>query len=204
MKLKHFHKILPFPPVEPPVWAPKVERWYQLDRFAYLLPEAFSRWEEEIGSSRPDCQFLACAGASNFTDQAFVLSQAMSPTKFVHTLPNIRSSSLLAVMGWEGPVFSLHRDPHTLAGAFREVLRRGEYSPLHEYWIWCVGEGSGGGSVDLWMIGGPEKTKADYQLIPRSHDLQAFADPEDLAILRWFWDSKGDFDLSQHWMVRRQ
>ena len=201
MKLRHFHSILTYPPKEPPVWAPQVERWYQLDPYAYLLPEAFSQWEKEV-ESRPDVQFLASGGASNVTDQAFVMSRATSPTKFVHTLPNIRSSSLLAVMRWEGPVFSLHRDPHTLAAAFREAIRRWERDPLKESWIWSVGDQSESRSVDLWILGGTKGANAPFRISPRIQDSRVYAEPEDMAILRWFWDSKGDFDVSRQWTVR--
>jgi hypothetical protein len=120
------HAKIAYPATDPPFWAPLVERWYQLDPFAYRLPEAFARFNV---AARPSRILLACAGASNFTDHAFATGGAASPTKFAHTLPNIRASALLSVMRWDGPVLSLHRNPTTLACSFREAF-----------------EGKGGGS----------------------------------------------------------
>jgi len=193
MKLAHFHVEIPYPPKEPPSWAGKVERWYQLDTFAFCLPEAFVRLAL---SSRPASMLLACGGASNLTDRAFVQGGAVSPTKFVHTLPNIRSSSLLSVMEWQGPLLSVHRDPFTLAFALREACSRAQKSA--ESWVWCV---DAQGSVDLFAFG--VKSGHTHQVSPRSPDSSAFRDRADVEILRWFWDSKGDLDMSQQWMVRK-
>ncbi len=193
MKLAYHHCELSFPPREPPSWAAKVERWYQLDPFAYFLPEAFARFAL---ASRPDSMLLACAGASNLTDHAFAAGGAVSPTKFVHTLPNIRCSSLLSVMGWSGPVFSLHRDPFTLAAAFAEALVRAQAGA--ECWVWNVNEL---GKANLFAFGA--KSGCTHQVSSRSLDSPAFRESEDVEILRWFWDSKGTFDMSQQWMVRK-
>jgi hypothetical protein len=182
-----------FPPKEPPSWAPKVERWYQLDPFAYFLPEAYARISP---ASKPDSMLLACAGASNITDHAFAAGGALSPTKFVHTLPNIRDSSLLSVMGWEGPVLSLHRDPFTLSTAFIEALARAQGGA--ECWVWAANEL---GKVSLFAFGC--KSGHTHQVSPRSQDSSASPSREDVEILRWFWDSKGTFDMSQQWMVRK-
>lgn len=193
MKLAHFHQELTYPPKEPPTWAAQVERWYQLDPFAYFLPEAFARMAPK---SRPDSILLACASASNLTDHAFVLGGALSPTKFVHTLPNIRSSSLLSVMGWSGPLFSLHHDPFTLSFVFSEAIARAQEGA--ECWVWSA---SDNGKVDLFAFGA--KSGHTHQVSPRSPDSSPVSDREDVEILRWFWDSRGTFDMSQQWMVRR-
>lgn len=192
MKLLHFHAgDFVFPAREPPAWAAKVERWVQLDSFAFLLPEAFTRWEKSLGS-RPSLMLLTGFGASNITDSAFARSGAQSPTKFVHTLPNIRSSSLLAVMGWSGPVLSLHRDPCSLAAGFREALRH----PQEEVWLWHVTHNT----VDLFAFHSPE---GPYQVLARG-DTSTVLERPDSAILDWFSADGGvNFDISQQWMVVR-
>jgi hypothetical protein len=191
-KVAHHRHELSFPAKEPPSWSAKVERWYQLDAYAYLLPEAFARWEL---SSRPSSMLLACGGASNLTDHAFATSGAQSPTKFVHTLPNIRASSLLAVMGWEGTVFSLHRDPCTLAVSFSEAIRRA--SAGEECWVWSVRPpASNRWVVDLFTFGSAKHT---HQLFPQA---RTSAWPEDMEILRWFWDSEGSLEIG-NWVVRK-
>lgn len=194
-RLKHFRlEGVAFPAKDPPAWASRVERWVQLDPFAFLLPEAFSRWSGNL-PSRPARMLLSGFGASNLTDSAFALAGAVSPTKFVHTLPNIRASALLAVMGWRGPVLSLHRDPCTLAAALREGLRGRE-----ETWVWHVTERT----ADLFVLNVPE---GPYQVLPRSGRevaREAGAAPEDARILDWFSRSGGvNFELSEQWVVRR-
>ena len=189
--LRHFHlEGVAFPAKEPPAWAAKVERWYQLDPFAFLLPEAFTRWSARL-PSRPARMLLSGFGASNLTDSAFALSGAVSPTKFVHTLPSIRASALLAVMGWQGPVLSLHRDPSTLAAALREGLRGEE-----ETWVWHVSERT----ADLFVLNVPE---GPYQVLAREK-AGARPAPEDSRVLDWFSGDEGvNFELSEQWVVRR-
>lgn len=192
MRLAHFHGRFGFPAKAPPAWAPKVSRWTQLDEPAFLLPEAFFSWSGEL-TSRPVAMLLSGRGASNLTDHAFASTGAVSPTKFVHTLPNIRASGLLLVMGWEGPVCSLHRDPCTLAACLREGLR---LAAQGEVWVWHVS----GGAVDLFVL---NATEGPYRMLPRTEGEPAM--PDDSAILRWFSGGGGvNFDISQQWTVARE
>src|ERR1035437_689374 len=102
-----------FPLESEPEWSARVERWYQLDAASFALTETFWRHQQTL-EVLPKWMLLASPLASNVTDRQFVASGASSPAKFVHTLPNIRSASLLQVMGWSGPVICLQNDPETV------------------------------------------------------------------------------------------
>ena len=111
------------PAEKEPAWKGTVERWYQLDAFAYGLAEAYTVWKRENAEllSAPGMILLASPQASNQTDFQFAQSGAASPAKFVHTLPNVRCSSLCQVMEWSGPVLCLQKDPFTQVHALREA-----------------------------------------------------------------------------------
>jgi hypothetical protein len=108
--LRHYEFKFEFPRAEPPLWKDRVSRWYQLDAYAYGLAEGAYRWME---FESPDLVILASPLASNETDCSFVDSGFASPSKFAHTLPNIRCSPFCQVMDWSGPVLCLQRDPRT-------------------------------------------------------------------------------------------
>lgn len=110
-----------FPAQIEPVWSKKVERWYQLDAYAYGLAQAYEVWKEQLKLS-PELLILASPESSNQTDLLFAQSGAMSPSKFVHTLPNVRGSSLCQVMNWNGPVLCIQSDPFTIQLAIQEGI----------------------------------------------------------------------------------
>jgi hypothetical protein len=118
--LKYFHHPYSFPRSSPPSWAEKVDRWHQLDAYSFGLIDAYAHLQDRLEA--PEFILLASPSASNDADQAFVLSKAKSPAKMVHTLPNVRSSSLVKFMGWGGPVLCLQKDPQTLLTAIVEGL----------------------------------------------------------------------------------
>lgn len=118
--LKYFRHPYSFPRSSPPPWAEKVDRWHQLDAYSFGMIDAYTRFQESL--ERPDLILLASPSASNDADRQFVLSKAKSPVKMVHTLPNVRSSSLVNFMGWGGPVLCLQKDPQTLLTALVEGL----------------------------------------------------------------------------------
>lgn len=109
-----------FPATHEPAWSNVVDRWYQLDPFAYGLAEFYSAKHEALGP-HPSMIVLASPGGSNETDYLFASGGGSSPGKFVHTLPNIRISSLCQVMAWTGPMLCLQRDPHTEEVALEEA-----------------------------------------------------------------------------------
>ena len=119
ISLKSFYFPFEFPLKAMPSWAPLVERWPQLDAASVGLAQAYTHFREELGRA-PAWILLASPQASNDTDGLFVASGAASPSKFVHTLPNIRSAALLKLMEWSGPLLCLQKDPETLKSALIE------------------------------------------------------------------------------------
>ena len=93
-----------------PSWKNRVDRWYQLDENAFALCEALSAWELPImlrNHNQSLSQIIYMSeGASNLADADFVNSDALSPSKFVYTLPNIAISVGLQILEWRGPVYS--------------------------------------------------------------------------------------------------
>jgi hypothetical protein len=135
--VRHLNFRYEHPPKDEPSWKGVVERWYQLDPFAYGLTQAYSVWKSEIPSP-PAMILLASPRASNETDFQFAHGGAVSPAKFVHTLPNIRCSPLCQVMEWSGPVLCLQKDPFTTLHALREAaafLEAGAAAPI---WVLTV------------------------------------------------------------------
>ena len=118
-----------------PDWHQRVDRWYQLDEAAYGLVDAYFHCLSGL-SSRPDLMVLASPAASNYTDFDFVKSGAMSPSLFVHTLPNIRSAPLLQAMEWKGPLLCIQAGRRTFLSGFVEGI---EMAARHEQNVWILG-----------------------------------------------------------------
>lgn len=169
-----------FPLASEPEWAAKVERWYQLDAGSFALTETFWRHQQSL-EILPKWMLLASPLASNVTDRQFVASGASSPAKFVHTLPNIRSASLLQVMGWTGPVLCLQNDPKTVLTGISEGMGLA-LSTKRPVWVLSV-TGAGvnfTGSIFVldsnttasrWKI---SKSTAPEMAIAASHDKDLF------------------------------
>ena len=102
MKVVSKEVVISYPTQEVPRWSHKVNRWNQIDALAFVVLEAY--WELKEHLPPPHQIILDSLHCSNETDWAFVRSNATSPTKFVHTLPNIRGASLVQVMDWQGPL----------------------------------------------------------------------------------------------------
>ncbi len=101
-------------------WQNRVERSHQLDEAAQILCATW--WEKRYSMGPlPDWLILASPSASNWTDAHFVRSEMPSPSKFVHTLPNVRGAALLQLMNWHGPVLCIQNDPHTVHTALLEA-----------------------------------------------------------------------------------
>jgi 3-oxoacyl-(acyl-carrier-protein) synthase len=109
-----------FPVKAAPDWAARVERWYQLDAYAFGLAEAAYAW---CTDTLPEVLYLASPSGSNVTDAEFARAGARSPALFVHSLPNVRSSAFCQVAGWHGPIYCLQNDPGTFAKAVEEARR---------------------------------------------------------------------------------
>jgi hypothetical protein len=109
-----------FPVKTAPKWSASVERWYQLDAYAFGMADAAHVWGGDV---RPDIVFLASAGGSNVTDSEFATAGARSPALFVHSLPNVRSSAFCQVLDWHGPLYCIQSDPGTFEAATEEARR---------------------------------------------------------------------------------
>ncbi len=145
MKERRF--LYDFPSVTEPEWAPRVERWYQLDALAYGLVESWWHWRD-LGT--PSLIVAASPGASNESDRRF-LAAAPSAVRFVHTLPSVRVAPLCQVMQWTGPVVCIQDGDRTLATAVEEAaLLVGPEYPR----VWALGVWKDGGRyrVDCWDV----------------------------------------------------
>ncbi len=121
-----------------PSWHASVERWYQLDNAAYGLVDAYVTLRPKL-FGRPDLIILASPMASNFTDSEFALGGAVSPSQFVHTLPNIRSAPLLQIMEWAGPVLCVQAGNQTVVSGLREAVTLAIGSKQN-IWMICVNQ----------------------------------------------------------------
>jgi hypothetical protein len=121
--VKHFEVAIP--PQGEPAWASVVARWHQLDESTYAVVEAAYRYSKAFPKEwelvRPKSIWIAAPGGSNIADDDFVVHGSRSPSRFVGTLPSIRSSSLALLMNWRGPVMCLQNGEKTLLQGFEEV-----------------------------------------------------------------------------------
>ncbi len=109
-------------PSEAPVWSTLVERWNQLDDTCFTFCEALCQWGYLAGVPRPDCIFLVLPQASNQADYDFVSSGAISPAKFIFTLPNICASVLFQILKHSGRTFCLSSGEKSIDFALTEAL----------------------------------------------------------------------------------
>jgi hypothetical protein len=155
--LQHLRFRFEHPAREEPSWKSIVERWYQLDAFAYGLAQAYVAWKPKLSPTHPALLLLASPGASNATDMEFARSGAQSPAKFVHTLPNVRCSSLCQVMEWAGPVLCVQKDPATQIHALREaaaLLDVGREGPIWVLSVFGVSAGAPAYQAHVFVLGG--------------------------------------------------
>ncbi len=142
-------------------------RWSQLDAYSYALAEAGYVWKNLL--SPPHLVISASPSASNYTDREFVQTGALSPSLFVHTLPNVRCSLLCQIMEWSGPVITIQKDPHTfLEGLVEGFHLVGERYPV----IWIVTVTKTENRVKVGCIemisGGPAISLEDLVSLERS------------------------------------
>jgi hypothetical protein len=172
-----------------PSWKDKVPRWSQLDGPAFALTEFF--WSNQKLLQTPSMILLASPGASNVTDRRFVLADSLSPSLFVHTLPNIRCSPMCQVMEWSGTVIGIQNDPHTLLAGLREGL---DFVSRENPLLWVLGVVSekNESTVHCFEVGLPDKQKfrlTSEQEVRSSKfsdaDLVRWFDSED-PVFRWF------------------
>jgi len=212
--LHYFSFDFSFPATEPPAWAGAVERWYQLDAPAFGLPHAFEHWRlRDVGLRKPDFLVFASPDGSNPTDYDFALSLkatgAASPSKFVHTLPNSRSSALLQVMNHGGPMICVQNDPATfvtgLALAFERVHPGG--SPTSAWVLGVTGLDEGRHRCHLFQLIAPNACpqKGAFSWRPRRFDDNG-KNPivTDSQLLAWLTDAGASrLALSASWELEQ-
>lgn len=175
-----------YPPKKEPDWKSRCERWYQLDAPAYGMTEGCSRFVNTYPTLLPPQLILcACPGASNLTDFKFAQTGAVSPAQFVHTLPNVRLSSVLQVMGWSAQVLCLQDGPNTRAHALFEAFKM---SQAEEQRIWVMSfdsKGDSGAEIQIWAIdlATDPTVETPFSIQNASHDLKLV---KDLELLNWF------------------
>jgi hypothetical protein len=198
--VRHLSYRFEHPAREEPSWKTVVERWYQLDAFAYGLAQAYVAWKPKLPSP-PSLILLASPQASNATDFEFARTGAQSPAKFVHTLANIRSSSLCQVMGWAGPVLCLQKDPSTALQALREAAALIESG--HEGAIWVLGvfrsdAGGAGYGAHAFVLGEPAPFEISKGQAVRT------AVPTDIALYSWLETPRGSLRLPGHYDLSKR
>lgn len=117
--LKYFHNVInPNFSIEPD-WSSKIKRWSQLDNESFVVAEATQRSLSLLGN--PDQLIILSSQGSAHTDYLFAHSKKISPTYFVHTLPNVRSLAFSSITSWEGPVFCFSQGKYSLVRFLYEI-----------------------------------------------------------------------------------
>lgn len=109
-------------PHSAPAWSSQIDRWSQLDETCFTFCEALHTWNYLSGLTKPDVILLVLPQASNEADMDFVSSGALSPAKFVFTLPNICASVLFQMIDFSGPTFCISKGADSLRFAQNEAL----------------------------------------------------------------------------------
>lgn len=102
-----------------PAWAGKIKRWSQMDQESYVVAEATHRCLNFLG--KPDQLVILSSHGSAQTDFLFAHSKKISPSYFVHTLPNVRSLAFSSLTAWEGPVFCFSQGKYSLVRFLHEI-----------------------------------------------------------------------------------
>jgi hypothetical protein len=103
-----------------PLWSEKIKRWSQLDDASLVLAHVahdnldFLTWDFNQ-------LVLVSNQGSGKTDYQFVTDAKISPSNFVHTLPNVRSVVFSMATGWEGEMFCLSHGKNTLLNFLKEI-----------------------------------------------------------------------------------
>ena len=109
-----------------PDWISKVPRSNQLDRFANGIMDLY--WENRKGLKLPDIIFLASPLASNQTDFEYIRDDYSSPSKFVHSLPNMRVLPFVQYTNWIGPLYCIQNGSSTIVSAILEALEESKFN----------------------------------------------------------------------------
>lgn len=192
-----------------PNWHQSVDRWYQLDEAAYGLVDTYFHCLSKL-FSRPDFIILASPAASNHTDFEFVKSGAISPSLFVHTLPNIRSAPLLQAMEWTGPILCLQAGIRTLLSGCVEAI---EMAARYEQNVWILSVFQNRKDQQnevhiLELLGGKRSTekKPNYEVVLTDSLAKYEASRVDSDLIHWLCKrpDENEFDLSPAIKIARR
>jgi len=115
---KYVHKFS-YPSKQIPGWSSLVDRWYQLDAPSFGLADIYWNYKNTL-TNKPGMIILASDEGSLEIDLQFIKS--FSPSKFVYTLPNVRSSALCQVTSWHCPILCIQQTPKSLESAVAEAM----------------------------------------------------------------------------------
>lgn len=105
---------------ETPLWADKIKRWSQLDSASYVLAEATFLNLDYLKDSFDQLIVVSTQGSSS-TDRKFVSDTKISPSHFVHTLPNVRTIVFSLLTGWEGEMYCLTKGEESLVNFLKSA-----------------------------------------------------------------------------------
>ena len=90
-----------------PVWAKKVERWFQLDEVSIAICNGLYEWlkQNEIILA-PSIILNATIEGCHLADARFAMGGGESPALFVYTLPSIIVGVAAQYLSWKGPSFN--------------------------------------------------------------------------------------------------
>jgi hypothetical protein len=193
-----------YPAASEPEWKDKVDRWYQLDAAAFGLAQAGWAWRKQRLTHPPSLILLASPGASNATDRQFALTGATSPARFVHTLPNVRSSSLCQVLDWAGPVLCIQRDPVSRIWALGESVEW--LSPQWpEIWVLSMENGPRGHQAQGFFLSmQPAQTTHDFEIRRFDRSTPAVDDSDLIDWLSGPGPAGGTFSLPEGLEIHRR
>ncbi len=143
---EHYSWSSSFPLTRPFDWIAQIPRANQLDRFSQAIFELFWQVREKV--ELPVEIILASPQASNYTDRDFAAGGATSPSKFVHTLPNIRILPFAQWTQWHGRILCIQKDPSTMVHGLIEGVECCEWDSSSGT-RWVVGSFQEADAVDL-------------------------------------------------------
>jgi hypothetical protein len=93
--------------ISKPPWAMEFKHYNQMDKASYFLANFIWEHKEVLLKNQPDEVYLFSSAASFYSDKAFINSSTLrSPSKFIYTLPSVKSNVICDLLNWEGPVYT--------------------------------------------------------------------------------------------------
>lgn len=198
--LRVFEHAFNFPANHPPDWSEKVDRWYQMDAFAFGACDAFSKFKSELGRL-PDFVFLASREASNRTDRIFVEGGSISPSKFVHTLPSVRSAPLFEISGLSGPCLCIQNDPSTEITGLVEAAMISDFES-GTVWMFSIEPRELGYRARIYVLSTLEAGDFLIEKFPlKATESSSFGVPPDENWLQWMRSEAKDTENYQRFRL---